>query len=84
VLGAAGLVHQAADLLILAFPEPAYAAMVAVLVLEPRVDVSNLVERCHEFVAAVPGAQWKLLRSGELKLNALEYVGKCHGEFLRL
>ena len=41
VLGAAGLVDQVADLVVLAFPEPTDAAAVPVLVPQPRVDMAG-------------------------------------------
>ena len=59
VLGAAGLVDQAADLLVVAVPEPADAAMLAVLLPELRVDVPLAVERSHELVAVAGGAGWE-------------------------
>ncbi len=45
-----GLVHQTADLLVLAFPEAAYAAVLSMLPPERRIDVAFGVEGRGEFI----------------------------------
>src|SRR5450755_4519287 len=50
MLGSARLMHQKADLVVLAFPKPAHAAMLAIALPELHVDMALVVERSDEFV----------------------------------
>src|SRR5262249_11177104 len=79
MLGATGLVHEATDLVVLALPEPAHPAVVAILVPELRVDVSAAIERRHEFVTMLRRAGRKLFRARQVEANAFERVRQCHG-----
>ena len=78
MLGAARLVHQTADLVRLVVPEPAHAAVVAMLLPELAVDVAVVVERSDELVAMPRRSGRKLLRPGKFEANALEYMWQRH------
>src|SRR5262245_51257621 len=51
MLGAAGLVDQAAELVVIAIPESAHTAMLAVFPPKLHIDVSSGIERSDEFIA---------------------------------
>src|SRR5262245_47524044 len=72
VLGAARFVDQAAELVILALPEPAHAAVLAVSVPQLGIDAPIGVERGDEFVAVAVGARREFLRASEIEPDALE------------
>src|SRR5262245_16567448 len=74
VLGAAGLVDQAAELVVIAIPESTHAAMLAVFPPKLHIDVSSSIERSDEFIAMLVRARGKFLRTGEIEPNALEHV----------
>jgi hypothetical protein len=73
-LGAARLVEQAAELVILALPEPTHAAVLAVSVPQLGIDAPIGVERGDKFVAVAVGARREFLRAGEIEPDALEHV----------
>src|ERR1035438_10365253 len=64
MLGSAWLVHQKADLVVLAFPEPAHAAMLAIALPELHVDMALVVERSDEFVTMTLRALREFLGAG--------------------
>jgi hypothetical protein len=72
MLRAARLVDEAADFVVLAGPEPPYAAMLAVCAPLLDVDMAGGVERCDKFLAVTLGACRELFRAGEVEPNALE------------
>src|SRR5579872_3674165 len=74
VLGPARPVHQETVLVGLTIPEPPHAAMVAVLLPEPCIDMVPGIERRHEFIAMPRRALRELLRAGEVEPDALERV----------
>src|SRR5664280_3714663 len=74
MLGATRLVHQKADLVIVAFPEPAHAAMLALALPELHVDMALVVERGDEFVTMKLRALRELLGAGKIEPDALERV----------
>src|SRR5665811_1955649 len=74
MLGSARLVHQEADLVVRAFPEPAHAAMLAIVSPERHVDMALVVERGDEFVAMALRALREFLGAGKIEPNALERV----------
>src|SRR6266446_7033331 len=61
MLGAARLVHQASDLIILAAPESAHAAMLAMLAPQVGIDVPACVERGDKLIAVPVRAQREVL-----------------------
>ena len=64
MLGTPGLVNEAADLLVLAVPEPADAAVLAVFMPELRIDVRLLVEWSNEFITVIDRSRRKVLGAG--------------------
>src|ERR1039457_2645240 len=74
MLGSARLVHQKADLVVLAFPEPAHAAMLVVASPERHVDMALVVERGDEFVTMALRALRELLGAGKIEPDAFERV----------
>src|SRR5664279_6513693 len=74
MLGATRLVHQKADLVVLAFPEPAHAAMLALALPELHVDMALVIERGDEFVTMKLRALRELLGAGKIEPDALERV----------
>ncbi len=70
----AGLVRQTADLVVLALPESAHAAVVAVLAPGFLVNVTLGVERGDELVAMLCGPLRELPGAGEVEPDALEIV----------
>ena len=74
VLGAARLVHQAADLVVLVVPEPAHAAVLTILVPQLRIYAPIGAERGDELVAVLGGTVGEFLRAREIEPNALEHV----------
>src|ERR1700687_248911 len=61
MLGAARLVHQKADLVVLAFPAPAHAALLALALPELHVDMALVAEGGEEFVTMKLRALWDVL-----------------------
>ena len=74
VLRPARLVHEEADLVLLAIPEPADPAVAPVLLPLRLIDVAVGLERRDELVAVPRRALRKLLRAGEVEPDALEIV----------
>jgi hypothetical protein len=74
VLGAAGLVDEAAELVVLAIPEPTHAAMFTVFPPKLDIDVSGGVEWSDELMAMLVRARGKFLRAGEIEPDALEHM----------
>src|ERR1035437_2941934 len=74
MLGSARLVHQKADLVVLAFPEPAHAAMLVVASPARHVDMALVVERGDEFVTMALRALRELLGAGKIEPDAFERV----------
>src|SRR5215510_482704 len=80
VLPTARLVHQHADLVRLASPEPPHPTMRPVLAPQLDVDMPRAVERCDELVAVPRRPAGKLLGTGEIEPDALEHMRKLgHG-----
>src|SRR5262245_47946992 len=73
-LGTAGPVDEAAELVVLAIPESAHAAMFAVFPPKFDIDVSIGIERSDEFIAMLVRARGKFLRAGEVEPDTLEHV----------
>jgi hypothetical protein len=74
VFGTAGLVDQAAELVVIAIPESTHTAMLVVFPPKLHIDVSSGIERSDEFIPVLVRAQWEFLRAGEIEPNALEHV----------
>src|SRR5450830_297278 len=72
VLGSARLVHQETGFVVLAFPEPAHAAIFTMLAPERDVDMALVVERGDEFVTMPRRALRELLGAGEIEPDAFE------------
>ena len=83
VLGAARLVDETADLLVLAVPEPADAAMLAVFLPELRIDMPLAVERSDELVAVARRAGRKFLERARCILMRLSTCGRVMKPVLR-
>ena len=77
VLGPARLVHQEADLVGLALPDPAHPAILAVLAPKRHVDIVLGIERGDEFITVPRGALGELLGAGKIEPDTLERVGQC-------
>src|SRR5262245_27002584 len=74
VLGAAELVDEAAEFVVLTIPESTHAAMLAVFPPKVDIDASIGIERSDEFIAMLVRARGKFLRAGEIEPDALEHV----------
>src|SRR5262249_17464392 len=74
VLGAAGLVDETPELVVLVIPESTYAAMFAVFPPKLGIDVSSGVKGSDEFIAVLVRARGEVLRASEIEPDALEHV----------
>jgi len=74
MLGAARPVHQEAEFIIFTFPEPADAAMIAMLFPEGDVDMTFRIERRDEFITVPRRALGELLGAREIESDAFESV----------
>src|SRR3974390_610960 len=73
-LGPVRVVYHLPDLILLACPEAAHAAMRAVPLPLLAIDMAIRRERRNEFIAVPRRALRKLLRAGEIEPDALEIV----------
>src|SRR2546425_70901 len=74
VLCPARPVHQPPELVVLASPEPAHAAMLAVFAPKLGIDMPVGIERSNELIAMFLGPQREILRAGEIEPDALEHM----------
>jgi hypothetical protein len=74
MLGSARPVHQEAEFIIFTFPEPADAAMIAMLFPEGDVDMTFRIERRDKFITVPRRALGKLLGAREIESDAFESV----------
>jgi hypothetical protein len=65
--------HQSADLVGLASPEPADCALVALASPRDLIEMSRRVERRKYFVAMARTPTWEFCASGEMQSNAVEH-----------
>src|SRR5262249_20050246 len=72
VLGPSRLMHETAEFVVLALPEPAHAAMPAMLAPELGIDAAVGAQRRHKFVAVPGRALREFLRAGEIEADAFE------------
>src|SRR5262249_4024761 len=79
VLGAAGFMDETAELLVLTVPESAHAAVLAIHLPQPEIDMSLAVERRNKLITVARRAGRELLRAGKMEPDALEHVWQGHG-----
>src|SRR5664279_327977 len=81
MLRATRLVHQETVFVVLAFPEPAHAAMLALALPELHVDVGRAVERGDEFITVALRALREFLGAGQIEPDAFERMRQGgHGD----
>ena len=74
MLAAARLVHELPGLVVLAMPEPAHPAVLALFAPQVGIDAAVAIERRHEFVAPLRRSLRKFLGPGQFETNAFELV----------
>ncbi len=80
VLGAAGLVNELTELVVLAAPEPPHAAIGPVLAPEFDIDMVVVVERGDELIAVLGRTVGEFLRTRQVEADALELVRQTRHE----